>query len=87
VLSDYTSVGNFRDQFADDTLLPAQRVVRADTEIELSTSLPLGPAQIRPFTSGRFTGWDRNATDNDNVSRATRIYGARRLMLHRDFDA
>jgi hypothetical protein len=88
VLSDYTSVGNFRDQFADDTLLPAQRVVRADTEIELSTSLPLGPAQIRPFTSGRFTGWDRNATDNDNVGRAAGIYGARgELMLHRDFDA
>src|SRR5262249_53890990 len=39
VLSDFTSVGNFRNQFADDTQQPAERVVRADTEIELSTTL------------------------------------------------
>jgi len=88
VLSDFTSVGNFRDQFADDTLQPAQRVVRADTEIELSTSLPVGPLQFRPFTSGRFTGWDRNALDDGNTGRAAGTWGWRgEFLLHRDFDA
>lgn len=88
VLSHFESVGNYRDHPADSDPNPAERVVRADSQLELSTTIPIGPASIRPFAGGEFTGWDRNADDNSNIGRAVGTAGARgELELHRNFDA
>jgi len=88
VLSHVESAGNYRDHPADSDPDPAERVVRADTQIELSTTVPIGPASIRPYASGEFTGWDRNSNDDANIGRAVGTAGARgELELHRNFDA
>lgn len=88
VLSHFESAGNYRDHPADSDPNPAERVVRADSQLELSTTVPVGPASIRPFAGGEFTGWDRNANDDANIGRAAGSAGARgELEIHRNFDA
>jgi len=69
--------------------LSDEEVVRADSLLDLSTTLAFGPIAFRPFTAGRFTAWDEgSADDGDALGRGVGVSGARaELMFHRDFDA
>ena len=88
LLTHAEDASNLRLHPADDLGLASDRVVRADSQLELSTTLPLGPASLRPFAAGEFTGWDRSVTSEGTLGRAAGVAGARsELMFHRDFDA
>jgi len=88
VLSHYEDVGNRRFHPEEGSGLSSERVARADSRIELSTTIPVGPASLRPFAAGQFTAWDRSAVNDNNLGRAAGIAGARsELLLHRNYDA
>ncbi|MBM4014691.1 MAG: hypothetical protein FJ293_06985 [Planctomycetes bacterium] len=88
LLTQAHDVANYRIHPADDSLLDSERVVRADSLLDLSTTVSLGPVALRPFTSGRFTGWDRSIDDSGALGRGVFLSGAHaELMVHRDFDA
>ncbi|MBL8842182.1 MAG: hypothetical protein JNL90_11720 [Planctomycetes bacterium] len=88
VLTQAHDVAHQRLRTADGSLLDDERVARADSLLDLSTTLSLGPLSLRPFTAGRFTGWDRRADDGSSIGRAAGLAGARsELMVHRNYDA
>ncbi len=88
VLSHYEDVRQQRLNQARGNGLPSETVARADTLVELSTTLPLGPLSLRPFAAGELTAWDERAGSDDSIGRAAGFAGARsELVLHRDFDA
>jgi hypothetical protein len=81
-------VANYRIRPADGSGLDSERVVRADSLLDLSTTLSLGPVALRPFTAARFTGWDRSIADSGALGRGAFVSGAHaELMVHRNFDA
>ncbi|MSR46968.1 MAG: hypothetical protein EXS13_07880 [Planctomycetes bacterium] len=88
VLTQAHDVANFREQQADDSLLDDQQVARADSLLDLSTTISFGPLSLRPFTSGRFTGWSRDEDEAHAIGRGVGSTGARaELLFHRNFDA
>ncbi len=88
VLTQSHDVGSFRLEPAAGSPVGSERVVRADSLLDLSTTVNFGPLSLRPFTAGRFTGWDRNTQDDSVIGRAAGLVGARsEVMVHRNFDA
>lgn len=87
VLTQAHDLAHLRLNPAEDATLGSERYFRGDSLLDLSTTLALGPVALRPFTAGRFTGWDRDADDEQAVGRAAGLAGARaEFMVHRDFD-
>ncbi len=88
VLTQAHDIAHQRLHQADGVLADDERVLRADSLLDLSTTLSLGPMSLRPFTAGRFTGWNRDANDSSPLGRGAGIAGARsEWMVHRNYDA